>query len=592
MHAAVRLKHQAGKVAEFATILDYLTLPHVASFCGAANRKKLSATPMKCRDFLQCSLFSNRPRCGHAQRLATGRRTSCQPDSIDYVKKNRVVKNMNPTWLRILTAVIVSAAFASVVLAQNSPAPTRAEALAEARKGLAACEALPDAFFNKRGCVEQCSNAVKWIPTVNPERIPSWSMSCNASVRSALQFLERETAMAAEAAERQKSAQARAADEQGVGAKAAAATTPATPATTTPATTTLRADGAIDWGDFENELTFFRVFNGEFDSYRNGSLAARALMTFYLESFEDVCGDFLPPDTVTLVRKSILVTERGGIEVGREVTTTKIRMAPRFVNGYENYSAGRGMAAFIDVQRPDRMMKEAVEFLQTWRRDMDLFFATEACQGETMLQLGENIARLTSGRQPIQSQPDAGQLLAKLRVRVPPGVEEADTRVKRARAEAWWSEQRALWSNPPETQQYNFSASGGQIRIKYEAIAPDFAIPIPDTRPRDTVQIEVGKSYIRRISSIRIGYDNMAPVDINNFGPHADTYRKDTSAAFNEGARTLRCTYDAGGTLKTIEFWYRKNPQSLDLEPSRTTWPNHPLLKVRDARSDCPVAMP
>lgn len=488
---------------------------------------------------------------------------------------------------RSLTALVACAGIVSVVLAQNAPAPTREEALAEVRKSLATCEALPDTLFTKQGCVAQCSRALALLPNTPPERIPSWIAGCNSGVRAALHF----HAQAEQAAELQKAAQARAANEQAQAAKAAAAITPSAATYTKP---TLRVDGAIDWSDFENDLTFYRVFNGEFDSYRDGSLGARALLTFYLEGFEDLCGAFLPPDSVTIVRKTFLVERNAyGFERRTQTGITEIRMAPRFVDGYENYSAGQGMAAFVDIQRPDRMVKDAIEFLKSWRKDTDLFFGTEACQGATMLQMGENLARLTTGRKPLQAEPNAAQILANLRVRVPQGVEEADIRAKGGTAAVWWNEQRAHWGNPPQSRQYDHpNGGGGQISIKYEAIPPDFRIPIPESGPLHVVQIDVGKSYFRRVRSIRIGYDNLAPADISRFGPNADTYRKDTRAALDERARTLRCTYDAGGTLNTVEYWYRKNPQTLNLDASRTTWPKHPLLQVRSARSDCPVVMP
>jgi hypothetical protein len=485
--------------------------------------------------------------------------------------------------------------------AQTPPSPALEQALAETRRALKKCQAMPQENERVRGCVTVCKTSLDGLPTTKPGFFPTLVDSCTkylASAERALQNIEDQKQQQAKA---QKETAARYAAMDAEFAKqsgAPANTAPASAAQASPAPgkkIALSLDGAIDWGEYENDLTFHRVFIGDFDSYRKGSLAVRALMTYYLEGFQAYCGEFLPPDAVTVVRKTFLVSQNAaGFEQHSLIGTTEIRMAPRFVDGYENFSAGAGMAAFVDVRRPDRMMKDAVDFLKTWQKDGRLFFSVEACQGAAMLQMGENIARVTSGRRPVQSEPNAAQLLANLRVRVPQNVEEADVRAKRAKADAWWSVQRASWSKPPVTQAYeDQNGRVYKIQVKYEAIAPDFAIPLPNPRPDQLVEIDVAKSYTRRIRSIRFGFETLSPYDVSRFKPEqAEIYEKDVHAAYTEGARILKCTYDAGGTLNIIEYWFRKNPQSIDLESSRATWDKHPLLKVRSARSDCPVMMP
>jgi len=236
-------------------------------------------------------------------------------------------------------------------------------------------------------------------------------------------------------------------------------------------------------------------------------------------------------------------------------------------------------------------VRNVVTLINDWRQDVDLFFDAEPCQGATMAQMGENLARLTAGLQPIQSEVNAAQLLANLRVRVPQDVEANDVNTKRAKADAYWSKERASWSQPPRTQPLIFAGGGRRLKIDYAAVAPDFVIPVPDED--QYVEINVAKSYARRIRWIHVARGGLPHYII---GEHTseqnDVYFADQQVLLKEGAKVMSCTYDAVGVLKTVSYWYREMPKSMDPASLRASSANHPLLAVRAPRTNCPVTMP
>jgi hypothetical protein len=481
-------------------------------------------------------------------------------------------------------------------LAQSPPPPTREEALTAARRNLAKCEAMAAENPKLQTCVRDCSRAVDEAPTAKLFVVAAIHKSCNDIVK----YSEEQVRLAAEKkrrAEQQKVAQAKPPNQP------TAATTPAASAraqvtagelTPAPAgTEALRVDGAIDWGEYENERTLYHVFVGDYQRFTKGSFPVRVFLQFYLDAFEANCGPFLPPDSAVLVRKTIEVTRTaGGFRQENVVDTKRITMAPKFVDGYQNFPSGGGAYAISGGPGDRNMVKNVITFLQAWNKDVNKFFEVEACQGATMLQLGENLARLTAGRPPIQAEPNATKLLAGLRVSVPKSVEDADVRAKRARVDAYWNAERASWGEPPTVQKFAAPGYGNQLRIKYAAVAPDFAIPIPTPEADQYIEINVEKSYGRRIRWIKL-VSGTPPYAVADFTDEQwPIFYEAARTLQEEGARVLSCTYDAVGTLKTVNYWYRETPKSLNAIAMKVTWSGNPLQAVRAPRTNCPTMMP
>jgi hypothetical protein len=223
-----------------------------------------------------------------------------------------------------------------------------------------------------------------------------------------------------------------------------------------------------------------------------------------------------------------------------------------------------------------------------WMKTVDQFFNVEPCQGPAMLQLGENLARLTAGRAPLQSEPGAAKLLAGMRVKVDAALEERDRRAKKAAADAWWNAQRPAWSQAPRVE------SGTQkLLIEYPAVPPDYVIPVPMPAAGQMLEINVGKPYGRRIHSIilRLGtVTSVSPADYTR--EQHRIYSRYWGLLEQEGIYVLGCHYSALGSARAVHFWHRTAPKSLDVAAMRAEWPKNPLLEVRAPRATCPLVMP
>jgi hypothetical protein len=501
---------------------------------------------------------------------------------------------------------------AGLPLAQTSrQAPSAAEAVAEARRNLAECEAMPKGTERPKICITVCTRAIDGIPKTKPNFVGQILESCRAGLRTAreeqlriAQGIEQRKQQDTETQARYRtdsgSAAATASTPAGPSAPARASAPSAAAATAAPATPksssglALRFDGAIDWNAYGNALTMHNVLTGDFEPYRRGSFGIRMFIHGYLERFEILCRAYLPPDAVTVVSIMEEVWTRGGIETGRSVVSRhELTMAPRFVNGYKNFPGELGAYAISGGIKDKNATKNVVEFIQKWRRDMDRFFEVEACQGATMLQLGENLARLTSNRKPIQDEPNALALLESIKVKVAPDVESRDVKAKQAKADAFWEAQRHIWGQPPQVVDVPGAPNeGGRLEITYAAVAPDFVVPVPAPTGR-SVTITVKSPYARRVQWIKLA-QGLARYTIAEHTSEQNTaYFKDQKALIDANAWIISCTYDSiGMTLQTFDYWYRAVPDVGDPARLKRALASHPLLRVRGARTDCPLVMP
>ncbi len=509
--------------------------------------------------------------------------------------------------LLAFATLVGATGFPSESDAQSPPAyqspQSREEALADTRRNLTKCEAFAGDNQLRQDCIRSCQAALEVIPTGHGGQIVNYHKSCRDGVfytqqRQDLMAVnnkkkaDQQRQVELRKAEQQKAAQAEREKAAAASARAAGPGSSNSQSVSAAERIAVRVDGSIDWGEYENDRTLHSVFVGDFDRFRKGSFAVRVFMHEYLVNFQESCAPFLPPDAVTVVSTMTQVYRNAyGAQYRNVVATERITMAPRFTAGYQNFPSGPGVYAITGGLGDRNAVSNVVTLINNWRQDVDLFFDVESCQGATMAQMGENLARLTAGMQPIQSEVNAAQLLASLRVRVPQDVEANDVSTKRAKADAYWSKERASWSQPPRTQPVVFAGGGGRLKIDYAAVAPDFVIPVPDED--QYVEINVAKSYARRIRWIHVARGGLPHYTI---GEHTseqnDVYFADQQVLLKEGAKVMSCTYDAVGTLKTVSYWYREMPKSMDPASLRASSANHPLLAVRAQRTNCPVTMP
>jgi hypothetical protein len=507
-------------------------------------------------------------------------------------------------------SIPVLACLASVVLplaapAQGSASAARQQAIVEARRNLASCQSLrAGAPQQVQVCVRECTRAVTGALTGADAAIAVLNQACAESLQAAQQVRPTTAAERQRQKEQDRLAAASRPPEPApapTGPPVVAAKAPVAPranggATSVPvvrSTSVPLTDGAIDWNAYENGNILHSVFAGNFEPYRKESFAVRVLLHEYLANFETRCEAFLPPDTVTVVSTMTRIYRNAyGAEYRDVVSRDKMRMAPRFVDGYQNYSSGTtGVAAMGGLMNPNAV-GNLLAFLKAWVADVSLFFKVEACQGDAMVQLGENLARLTAGQRPLQAEPDAARVLASRQVRVSAQIEDADVRAKRVRAAAYWDAERKAWEQTPSTTPVKTNGGDNRLEIVYAAIPLDYVIPIPEPVGEQLVAISVKGPYSRRIRSIAValGGPSYAIADFPQ-GMYS-IYAADARKLARAGTWVLSCTYSNFSTRKTVHYWYRKVPEGLDRQAMKAAWSAHPLLEVQDARSSCPVVMP
>jgi hypothetical protein len=350
----------------------------------------------------------------------------------------------------------------------------------------------------------------------------------------------------------------------------------------------LRLDGAIDWNGYEVPGVMYAVFTGDFAPYRDGAFSVELLLHLYVSMFEARCEPFLPPDSVLVVNthtKRYRNMYNAGYDI---VTKSQIRIAPKFLEGYQGYDATRNAYNTTGGLGNPNAARQVFGVMDGWMKTVDRFFNVEPCQGPAMLQLGENLARLTAGRAPLQSEPDAAQLLAGMRVKVDPALEERDRRAKKAEADAWWNAERPAWSQAPRVQ------SGTQkLIIDYPAVPPDYVIPVPMPAAGQILEINVAKPYGRRIHGIILRRGTVSSYSRADYTPEQNRiYDRYWGLLEKEGIYVLGCHYSALSSARVVHFWHRTAPKSLDVAALRAEWPKNPLLEVRAPRTTCPLVMP
>lgn len=174
------------------------------------------------------------------------------------------------------------------------------------------------------------------------------------------------------------------------------------------------------WSQFQASDELDKLFSGE----QVPSSTHRTFYISYVNTYSEVCGKHLPPDSVTVesskIRRSIIGDQKEDVRF--------IRVDPRFAAKYESYQKDPGFIKKLDtiqeiLRDPIGSFTSAMsEYFEPYF-GMQEFLKSAECQGATMRQMSENVLRQATGQPSLQT---AGQ-------RIPQAAQESDAVIKPAK---------------------------------------------------------------------------------------------------------------------------------------------------------------
>ena len=175
------------------------------------------------------------------------------------------------------------------------------------------------------------------------------------------------------------------------------------------------------WSQFQASEELNNLFSGE----QVPSVIHRSLYVSYVNTYSEVCGKYLPPDSKTF--KSFTLTKQGYIT--KEEDVRYIRVHPQFVENYRSYQDDPGfIAKWETIQKILRggiksFSSEVMSELFEPHLGMQEFVKRAGCQSATMKQMSENVLRQATEQPSLQA---AG-------LRIPQADQESDAVTKVSR---------------------------------------------------------------------------------------------------------------------------------------------------------------
>lgn len=178
------------------------------------------------------------------------------------------------------------------------------------------------------------------------------------------------------------------------------------------------------WSQFQASEELNTLFSGE----QVPPAILHAFYVSYVNTYSEVCGKYLPPDSVTFessrIRRSIIGAQKEDVRT--------IRVDPRFADTYHSYQTDPEKDTFLKrAETIQKILRDGIgsfvseamsEFFEP-HLGMQAFVTRAGCQSATMRQMSENVLRHALGQPSLQ---EAGH-------RIPQAAQESDAVTKPSR---------------------------------------------------------------------------------------------------------------------------------------------------------------